>query len=64
MCIRDRHKGVDNLLIDYALKYKCAIITTDYNLNKLATLQSIKVLNVNDLSLSLIHIYNIKKIFY
>mgnify|MGYP001684061586 FL=1 len=44
------HKGVDNLLIDYALKYKCAIITTDYNLNKLATLQSIKVLNVNDLS--------------
>ena len=37
------HKGVDNLLIDYALKYKCAI-------NKLATLQSIKVLNVNDLS--------------
>lgn len=44
------HKGVDNLLIDYALKYKCGIITTDYNLNKLATLQSIKVLNVNDLS--------------
>ena len=46
----NEHKGVDNLLIDYALKYKCAIITTDYNLNKLATLQSIKVLNVNDLS--------------
>ena len=46
----NEHKGVDNLLIDYAIKYKCAIITTDYNLNKLATLQSIKVLNVNDLS--------------
>jgi pilT domain-containing protein len=46
----NEHKGVDNLLIDYALQYKCAIITTDYNLNKLATLQSIKVLNVNDLS--------------
>lgn len=46
----NEHKGVDNLLINYALKYKCAIITTDYNLNKLATLQSIKVLNVNDLS--------------
>lgn len=46
----NEHKGVDNLLIEYALKYKCAIITTDYNLNKLATLQSIKVLNVNDLS--------------
>ena len=42
----NEHKGVDNLLIDYALQYKCAIITTDYNLNKLATLQSIKVLNV------------------
>ena len=46
----NEHKGVDNLLIDYAIKYKCAIITTDYNLNKLATLQAIKVLNVNDLS--------------
>ena len=46
----NEHKGVDNLLIDYALKYKCSIITTDYNLNKLATLQAIKVLNVNDLS--------------
>ena len=33
----NEHKGVDNLLIDYALQYKCAIIT-------------IKVLNVNDLS--------------
>lgn len=46
----NEHKGVDNLLIDYSLKFKCAIITTDYNLNKLAKLQSIKVLNVNDLS--------------
>ena len=46
----NEHKGVDNLLIYYAIKYKCAIITTDYNLNKLATLQAIKVLNVNDLS--------------
>ena len=53
-CVEDLQKmkeiDLDNLLIDYALKYKCAIITTDYNLNKLATLQSIKVLNVNDLS--------------
>ncbi|MBF0713863.1 TRAM domain-containing protein [Gemella sp. GH3] len=44
------HDGVDGLLISYAKKNKCAIITTDYNLNKLATVQSIKVLNVNDLS--------------
>lgn len=42
--------GVDNLLITYAQKNNCAIITTDYNLNKLATLQALKVLNVNDLS--------------
>lgn len=44
------HDAVDSLLINYALKNECAIITTDYNLNKLATVQSIKVLNVNDLS--------------
>lgn len=42
--------AVDDLLIDYALKKSAAIVTTDYNLNKLATLQNIKVLNVNDLS--------------
>ncbi|MDO4813981.1 MAG: TRAM domain-containing protein [Gemella sp.] len=42
--------AVDDLLIEYALKKSSAIITTDYNLNKLATLQNIKVLNVNDLS--------------
>ncbi len=46
----NEYSAVDNLLITYAQKNKCAIITTDYNLNKLATLQSIKVLNVNDLS--------------
>lgn len=44
------HDNVDSLLINYAIKNECAIITTDYNLNKLATVQSIKVLNVNDLS--------------
>ncbi|MBF0710112.1 MULTISPECIES: PIN/TRAM domain-containing protein [unclassified Gemella] len=42
--------SVDDLLIEYALKKSSTIITTDYNLNKLATLQNIKVLNVNDLS--------------
>lgn len=44
------HDAVDSLLINYAIKNNYAIVTTDYNLNKLATLQSIKVLNVNDLS--------------
>lgn len=45
-----RHSAVDDLLINYAHKNNCAIITTDYNLNKIATVQSIRVLNVNDLS--------------
>lgn len=44
------HSAVDDLLINYAHKNNCAIITTDYNLNKIATVQSIRVLNVNDLS--------------
>lgn len=41
---------VDDLIIEYAKKNACTIITTDYNLNKVASLQNIKVLNVNDLS--------------
>lgn len=44
------HMLVDDLIINYAKTNKCSIITTDYNLNRIATVQSIKVLNVNDLS--------------
>ena len=43
-------KGVDSKLIKLAKNMKAAIITNDYNLNKVAKLQKIEVLNVNDLS--------------
>ena len=41
---------VDIKLLKLALDLKGAVITNDYNLNKVANLQNIKVLNVNDLS--------------
>ena len=44
------HKDIDALLIVLAKKYNASIITTDYNLNKVCSVQGIKVLNVNDLS--------------
>jgi len=43
----------DVKLIKYAQKHKCTIITLDYNLNKVAAVTGIKVLNINDLSNSL-----------
>ncbi len=43
-------EGVDNKLILLALEIKAVLITTDYNLNKLASLQGIEVLNINDLT--------------
>lgn len=41
---------VDQQLIDIARKEKGAILTTDYNLNKICQLHNIPVLNVNELS--------------
>ncbi|GAA3729649.1 PIN/TRAM domain-containing protein [Salinicoccus jeotgali] len=41
---------VDHQLIEIAKAEKGAIITTDYNLNKVCQLHQIKVLNVNELS--------------
>lgn len=41
---------VDQQLIDIAKKEKGAILTTDYNLNKICQLHNIPVLNVNELS--------------
>lgn len=43
-------KEVDQLLVKMAKEMNASIITTDFNLNKVAQVQSIKVLNVNDLS--------------
>ncbi len=44
---------VDERLIELAKKSGGLIITTDFNLNKVATAEGIDVLNVNDLALSL-----------
>ena len=43
-------KGVDAKLIALANKKKGRLITNDFNLNKVAEVQGIKVLNVNELA--------------
>lgn len=43
-------KEVDGKLIKLAKIRRSRILTTDYNLNKVATIQGVKVLNVNELS--------------
>ena len=46
-------EGVDERLLKLAKKYNAAICTIDYNLNKVAVVEGIKVLNVNELAQSL-----------
>lgn len=46
-------EGVDNRLLSLAKKYGAALCTIDYNLNKVALVEGITVLNVNDLAKSL-----------
>jgi len=46
-------EGVDNRLLKLARKYHGSICTIDYNLNKVAKVESINVLNVNDLAMGL-----------
>ena len=41
---------VDSRLVLLAQKMKASILTTDYNLNRVAELQGVKVLNVNELA--------------
>jgi len=45
-----RIKGVDAKLVALAQKMSGKIITNDFNLNKVAELQGIRILNVNDLA--------------
>lgn len=45
--------GVDSKLVTLAKSSNYALLTTDFNLNKVAELQGIRVLNVNDLANSL-----------
>lgn len=46
----DEDKDVDSRLIRLCKELNAAIITNDYNLNKVAELQGIKVLNINELT--------------
>ncbi len=41
---------IDGKILKLALKLKCVIITVDFNLNKVASVKKIKVLNLNELS--------------
>lgn len=47
------NEGVDNRLLELAVKHNGALCTIDYNLNKVAVVQGIEVLNVNELAKSL-----------
>ncbi len=46
-------EGVDERLLSLAKKYGAAVCTIDYNLNKVAVVEGITVLNVNELAQSL-----------
>lgn len=46
-------EGVDNRLLSLAKKHKGSLCTIDYNLNKVAVVEGIQVLNVNELAKSL-----------
>ena len=50
-------KEVDQKLLLLAKDLRAKIITTDYNLNKVASLQGVTVLNINDLSNALKQVY-------
>ena len=43
-------READSKLMTIALELNCPILTNDYNLNKVAELQGIRILNVNDLT--------------
>jgi uncharacterized protein YacL len=45
--------GVDEMLVDLALQLGGKVVTNDYNLNKIAQLRGVTVININDLANSL-----------
>jgi len=47
---RDDHEPVDSKLVRLAKAAEAIIVTNDFNLNKVAELQGVKVLNVNELA--------------
>lgn len=53
----DSKMGVDDRLLALAKKYGGSICTIDYNLNKVAQVEGIKVLNINELAKDLRAVY-------
>ena len=49
----EAREGVDERLISLAKKHHGSICTIDYNLNKVASVEKIAVLNINDLAMNL-----------
>jgi uncharacterized protein YacL len=43
-------RGADEKLVILAKQLRCPILTNDYNLNRVAELQGVSVLNLNDLA--------------
>ena len=42
--------GVDQMLLELAREHRAHLVTTDFNLNKVAAIHGVRVLNINDLS--------------
>ena len=51
--IGDKDAGVDQLLMYLALDLNARVLTNDFNLNKVAELRGVSVINVNDLATAL-----------
>jgi uncharacterized protein YacL len=47
--IKGKKKGVDKTLVSFAKEHNLQLMTLDFNLNKVAEVLGIKVLNINDL---------------
>jgi uncharacterized protein YacL len=43
-------KGVDEALVEYAKMYQTVLVSLDFNLNKVASVKGLKVVNINDLA--------------
>lgn len=49
-CPQDGQSTVDELLVDLAMELGGRVVTNDYNLNKIAQLRGVTVININDLA--------------
>ncbi|MFG0330321.1 MAG: TRAM domain-containing protein [Phycisphaerales bacterium] len=45
--------AVDQMLVEFAREHRAQLVTTDFNLNKVASIHGVQVLNINDLANSL-----------